>query len=75
MKIIIVVHMMLDLQFYSTFGQQTPQNGKNKIKIKIPDSNQYLSMVHDGFKKYLGVVLPQPWPMFFIKIELWYKEN
>ena len=49
MEIIIVVHMMLYLQFYSTFGQQTPKNGKKVFQ----DSNQYLSILHDGFQKYL----------------------
>ena len=41
--------MMLYLQFYSTHGQQTPQNGKKVFQ----DSNQHLSTLNNGFQKYL----------------------
>src|ERR1700733_13408405 len=46
METIIVVHMMLYLQFRSTYGLQTLKNGKRY-------SNQYFSTLHDGFQKYL----------------------
>ena len=49
MEIIMVVHMMPHSQFCSIYGCQSPRSGKKIFK----DSNQYLSTLHDGFRKYL----------------------
>src|SRR6267154_1894318 len=49
MEITIVVHMMLYLLFYSTYGQQNRKNGKKIFQ----ESNQYLYTLHNGFQKYL----------------------
>ena len=52
MKIIIVVHIVLHLQFCSTYGLQSQKKWK-----KMPqESNQYISMLHDGFQQYLSGV-------------------
>ena len=52
MKIIIVVPMMLYLQFCSTYGLQS----QKKWKKMYQKSNQYISMLHDGFQQYLSGV-------------------
>ena len=52
MKIIIVAHMMLYLLFYLTYGLQS----QKKWKKMFQESNQYLSILHDGFQQYLSGV-------------------